>query len=76
MYEYTESEDELVMFMEYCNDADYFDNKIVQRLTPIRNQIKLKAYVNDTLEALKYIHSQGYIHADLKLQNLTDILQS
>ena len=28
------------------------------------------AYAQDTLEGLKYIHSQGIIHADLKLQNL------
>ena len=30
LHEYTESEDEFVMFMEYCNDAEYFDNKIVE----------------------------------------------
>ena len=42
----------------------------LQRLTPITNQDKLQAYALDTLEGLKYIHSQGIIHADLKLQNL------
>ena len=41
-----------------------------QRLTPITNQAKLQAYAQDTLEGLQYIHSQGIIHADLKLQNL------
>ena len=30
LHEYTEAEDEFVLFMEYCNDAEYFDNKIVE----------------------------------------------
>ena len=34
------------------------------------NTKKLQAYALDTLEGLKYIHSQGVIHSDLKLQNL------
>ena len=39
-------------------------------MTPITNNDKLQAYTLDTLEGLQYIHSQGIIHADLKLQNL------
>ena len=30
LHEYTESDDEFVLFMQYCNDAEYFDNKIVE----------------------------------------------
>ena len=30
LHEYTESDDQFVLFMEYCNDAEYFDNKIVE----------------------------------------------
>lgn len=41
LHEYTESDKEFVLFMEYCNDAEYFDSKIVERLTPIMNQEKL-----------------------------------
>merc|ERR1712060_623649 len=67
---YTENEDEFVLFMEYCNDANYFDEKLVNRLTPITNQDKLQAYALDILDGLKYIHSQGIIHSDMKLQNL------
>lgn len=37
LHEYTENEDEFVIFMEYCNDANYFDEKLVNRLTPIYN---------------------------------------
>ena len=50
LYHYTESKDEFVLLMEYCNDAGYFEDKIeqvkllrfnnlieIQRLTPIMN---------------------------------------
>ena len=30
LYDYTESEKDLVLFMEYCNSANYFDEKIVE----------------------------------------------
>ena len=30
LYEYTENESEFVLFMEYCNDANYFDDKLVE----------------------------------------------
>ena len=29
LHEYTESEEDFVIFMEYCNDANYFDDKLV-----------------------------------------------
>ena len=29
LHEYTENEAEFVLFMEYCNDANYFDEKLV-----------------------------------------------
>ena len=41
LHEYTESEDQFVLFMEYCNDAEYFDNKIVevsQVIAPFQTQ--------------------------------------
>jgi hypothetical protein len=28
LYDYTESEQEFVLLMEYCNDANYFQDKI------------------------------------------------
>ena len=28
LYDYTETEKEIVLFMEYCNDACYFEEKI------------------------------------------------
>ena len=28
LYDYTENDDEIVLLMEYCNDANYFQEKI------------------------------------------------
>jgi calcium/calmodulin-dependent protein kinase I len=36
----------------------------------ITREGKMKSYVNDILEGLEYMHSSGYIHCDLKLENL------
>lgn len=55
--------------MEYCNDPNYFERKIEESLTPIMNQEKLQSYATDLLESLNYIHANGIIHSDLKLQN-------
>ena len=48
LHEYTETETEFVLFMEYCNDAEYFDNKIVEvsfLLDPISHEnIWIKHY--------------------------------
>ena len=37
-FEYTETDDSYVMFMEYCNDADYLDNKIINCKTEISDE--------------------------------------
>lgn len=37
LYEYTENEDEFVLFMEYANEPNYFDRKICEEHTPITN---------------------------------------
>ena len=33
LYEYTENVDEIVLLMEYCNDANYFERKIEEVLS-------------------------------------------
>ena len=33
LHEYSENDKEIVMFMEYCNDANYFDDKIMEVIT-------------------------------------------
>lgn len=39
-------------------------------MNPTKNEDKLRYWAESTLEALKYIHTYGVIHVDLKLENL------
>ena len=55
-YDYFEDEKDIVMLMEYCNDAKYFENKIENRHTEIKNEDKLRQYSMDMLVGLEYIH--------------------
>lgn len=71
LHKYTENEESIVMFMEYCNAADYFVDKLVEPpVEPIMNQEKLALYAMDTLEGLNYVHKNGIIHSDMKQANL------
>ena len=36
----------------------------------MKNEIKLKQYVNDILESVNYLHNEGVVHCDLKLENI------
>ena len=38
LHEYTENDKEFVLFMEYCNDANYFEEKLVN-VSPLTNRI-------------------------------------
>jgi serine/threonine protein kinase len=66
--------------MEHCDRPDYlaakvhevrlFINHLVQKHTPINNNAKLQAYSEEILEGIKYIHDEGIIHDDIKLENI------
>ena len=42
----------------------------MQRLTPVNNNQKLLSYAEDILTGLDHCHSQGIVHADIKLENI------
>jgi serine/threonine protein kinase len=69
-YEWSENEKEYVLVMEHMNKPDYFREKLDVNLNPIKSEIKMKSYVNDALEGLVYLHNDGVVHCDLKLENL------
>lgn len=66
--------------MEFADQTDYLSRKILdvsiinkfklQEHTPIKNEDKLKYWAQNTLDALKFIHHNGVIHVDLKLENV------
>ncbi len=39
-------------------------------MNPIKNEDKLRYWAESILESLAYIHNQGVIHVDLKLENV------
>ncbi|KAL4477442.1 hypothetical protein ABPG74_002592 [Tetrahymena malaccensis] len=65
-----ENDEEFGIFMEYVDDAEYLVEKIENSHSPIKNELKMKSYVLDILEGLKQIHTEGYVHLDIKLSNL------
>ncbi|CDW71382.1 calcium-dependent protein kinase 10-like [Stylonychia lemnae] len=69
LYHYTENDQEITLLMEYCNDANYFEDRIENSLEPIEDMEKLQQYGQDILHALNYLHTNGYIHSDMKIQN-------
>ena len=70
LYDYTENDEELVLYMEFCNDANYLEKKLEVRKKEIKNEDKLKQYARQTLLALATTHRHNVIHADIKLPNL------
>jgi len=69
-YEWFEDDKEFSLILEYIDKATYFKEKIETNLSPIKNEAKMKSYVNDILEGLVYLHSKNIIHGDIKLENL------
>lgn len=52
-----------VLIMEYCNKGDLFDYGIF-------TESMAKKVLKQIIPALQHIHSLGYIHGDLKLENI------
>ena len=44
LYQYTESADDLCLFMELANDPCYFERKLAEKHREIKNEKKLKSY--------------------------------
>lgn len=70
LYEYTENEDQFDLFLEYANKPTYLTDLIIDCHTPIEDPIEFRHLATDILEGLAYIHDQGIIHGDLKLDNM------
>ncbi|CAK92829.1 unnamed protein product (macronuclear) [Paramecium tetraurelia] len=70
LFDCFQSEEEYTLILEYMNNANYFRDKIETELKIISTEAKMKSYMSDVLLGLDYLHTQGYIHCDIKLENL------
>lgn len=70
MFEYTENEQEIALYLEYANRAFYLSETIIDSHTPIEDEHQLRKFARDILEGLAYIHSHGIIHGDMKIDNM------
>lgn len=70
LYNYTEDDKEISIFMEYCNDPRYFEEQLTEKHKEIKDETELKKYVRDILIGLKYIHDLNIIHTDMKPHNI------
>lgn len=68
--EWGENKDEYLLVLECISCPTYFKDKVDTNTRPIKNEDKLKLYMSDTLNALVYLHSQGIVHGDIKLENM------
>ncbi|MEK7487514.1 MAG: serine/threonine-protein kinase, partial [Planctomycetota bacterium] len=60
-----EEEGELYYVMEYVDGVPFSEKEI--KTYPIREKV---IFIQKTLEALSYVHQQGMIHRDIKLDNI------
>ena len=65
-----ETEDEIIILLDFVKDAQWLERKIDQRKREIKNESKIKQIARDVLQSLKIIHDQKFVHADLKIQNI------
>lgn len=70
LYEYTENENEISIFLEFANKSLYLEDLVLDHHTPIDDEDILKHFARQILEGLAYVHQNGIIHGDLKLENI------
>jgi len=55
-YDWSETDKEYILEMEYVNKPDYFKEKIDENLRPVKNETKMMSYMEDILNGLDYLH--------------------
>ncbi|KAI7863733.1 kinase-like domain-containing protein [Spinellus fusiger] len=64
-----QSKDSLYFVMEYCMGGEFF-RALQSRPEKCLNEQGARFYAAEVIEALEYLHLQGYIYRDLKPENI------
>lgn len=56
--------------LEAVDIPEYLQIELDDNMEPISNELMLKTFMSELLEALQYIHSKDVIHCDIKLENI------
>lgn len=62
LHNYTETETEYVLIMEYANKGTYLQDLIYDNHTPVEDNQELQIYALDLFQGLQHIHAKGIIH--------------
>ena len=56
--------------LEAVDTPEYLQIELDDNMEPISNELMLKTFMSELLEALHYIHSKDVIHCDIKIENI------
>ena len=57
------------LYLDYANQHDYLADLVHNRNRGISDDSMLKTLIKEALSSIQYCHSEGVIHADIKLEN-------
>ncbi|CAD8181647.1 unnamed protein product [Paramecium octaurelia] len=69
MYGQTYDEQHIYMMLEFCNNGELFQHQYKQPNKRF-NEKDSSTFIMQILSAIQYMHKQGYMHRDLKTENI------
>lgn len=69
LYDYREDEDFKYLICEYCEDGDLLNLQAKQSNKVFKFETAIEI-ICEIVKGLEYVHSKGYIHRDIKSQNV------
>ncbi|CAD8092361.1 unnamed protein product [Paramecium sonneborni] len=65
-----ENQTSIQIYSSYANQCNYLQERIQNESRILQNEIKLRSYLYNVLEGLKYIHENNCVHMCITLQNI------
>ncbi|CAD8078089.1 unnamed protein product [Paramecium primaurelia] len=69
MYGQTYDDSNIYMMLEFCNNGELFQHQYKQ-LNKRFNEKDASTFIMQILSAIQYMHKQGFMHRDLKTENI------